>query len=198
MLQKLSTTHVRQRPSWPTLTGAVATATESLSDSEGKQAGSAEPLGKRVDYSGRSVIVAGPTLKLHQCGLPEADGARLFKPFVMKRLVDLELSQKSSRPSDWSSVVAAGVVRARRVIKSTLSCEPCTDPAPSGIQAFEPVLARASTADHPLGLPRASTPTSTATRWPFTCRCPPRHRPRPASSCSAPTTSCRPHRVVRS
>ena len=50
-------------------------------------------LGKRVDYSGRSVIVAGPTLRLHQCGLPKLMALELFKPFVMKRLVDLELAQ---------------------------------------------------------------------------------------------------------
>ena len=45
-------------------------------------------LGKRVDYSGRSVIVVGPTLKLHQCGLPKEMALELFKPFVMKKLVD--------------------------------------------------------------------------------------------------------------
>ena len=50
-------------------------------------------LGKRVDYSGRSVIVVGPTLKLHQCGLPKLMALELFKPFVMKRLVDQELAQ---------------------------------------------------------------------------------------------------------
>ena len=50
-------------------------------------------LGKRVDYSGRSVIVVGPTLKLHQCGLPKLMALELFKPFVMKRLVDAELAQ---------------------------------------------------------------------------------------------------------
>src|SRR5206468_62034 len=49
-------------------------------------------LGKRVDYSGRSVIVVGPTLRLHQCGLPKQMALELFKPFVMKRLVDLELA----------------------------------------------------------------------------------------------------------
>ena len=49
-------------------------------------------LGKRVDYSGRSVIVVGPTLKLHQCGLPSQMALELFKPFVMKRLVELELA----------------------------------------------------------------------------------------------------------
>src|SRR6204780_2634979 len=50
-------------------------------------------LGKRVDYSGRSVIVIGPNLKLHQCGLPKLMALELFKPFVMKRLVDAELAQ---------------------------------------------------------------------------------------------------------
>ena len=50
-------------------------------------------LGKRVDYSGRSVIVVGPQLKLHQCGLPKGMALELFKPFVMKRLVDLNHAQ---------------------------------------------------------------------------------------------------------
>ena len=50
-------------------------------------------LGKRVDFSGRSVIVAGPTLKFHQCGLPKVMALELFKPFVMKKLVDEELAQ---------------------------------------------------------------------------------------------------------
>ena len=49
-------------------------------------------LGKRVDYSGRSVIVVGPTLKLHQCGLPKKMALELFKPFVFGRLQQLELA----------------------------------------------------------------------------------------------------------
>src|SRR5207237_8595968 len=49
-------------------------------------------LGKRVDYSGRSVIVVGPDLKLHQCGLPKRMALELFKPFVMRRLVDKQLA----------------------------------------------------------------------------------------------------------
>jgi DNA-directed RNA polymerase subunit beta' len=57
-------------------------------------------LGKRVDYSGRSVIVVGPELKLHQCGLPKRMALELFKPFVMHALV----SRPTSRaPSGWSS-----------------------------------------------------------------------------------------------
>ena len=50
-------------------------------------------LGKRVDYSGRSVIVVGPQLKLHQCGLPKMMALELFKPFVMKRLIETQMAQ---------------------------------------------------------------------------------------------------------
>src|SRR5881409_2031656 len=99
-------------------------------------------LGKRVDYSGRSVIVVGPTLKLHQCGLPKLMALELFKPFVMKRLVDLELAQniKSAkrmverhRPQVWP--VLEEVIQEHPVFLNR---------APTlhrlGIQAFEPVL----------------------------------------------------------
>ncbi|RXD25268.1 hypothetical protein EJB02_22020, partial [Acinetobacter baumannii] len=50
-------------------------------------------LGKRVDYSGRSVIVVGPDLKMYQCGLPKEMALELFKPFVMKELVERDLAQ---------------------------------------------------------------------------------------------------------
>ena len=72
-------------------------------------------LGKRVDYSGRSVIVVGPQLKLHQCGLPKQMALELFKPFVMKRLVDLDHAQniksakrmvERSRPVVWDVLEA--------------------------------------------------------------------------------------------
>lgn len=99
-------------------------------------------LGKRVDYSGRSVIVAGPTLRLHQCGLPKLMALELFKPFVMKRLVDLELAQniKSAkrmverrRPQVWD--VLEDVIKEHPVLLNR---------APTlhrlGIQAFEPIL----------------------------------------------------------
>ena len=75
-------------------------------------------LGKRVDYSGRSVIVVGPNLKLHQCGLPKLMALELFKPFVMKRLVETEVAQniKSAKrmverrkPQVWD--VLEGVIR---------------------------------------------------------------------------------------
>jgi DNA-directed RNA polymerase subunit beta' len=110
-------------------------------------------LGKRVDYSGRSVIVSGPTLKLHQCGLPKAMALELFKPFVMKRLVDHELAQniKSAKrmverrkPQVWD--VLDEVIKEHPVLLNR---------APTlhrlGIQAFEPVLVEGKAIQiHPL------------------------------------------------
>jgi DNA-directed RNA polymerase subunit beta' len=99
-------------------------------------------LGKRVDYSGRSVIVVGPELKLHQCGLPKEMALELFKPFVMKRLVSDGYAHniKSAkrmvervRPEVWD--VLEDVIREHPVLLNR---------APTlhrlGIQAFEPVL----------------------------------------------------------
>ena len=99
-------------------------------------------LGKRVDYSGRSVIVVGPHLKLHQCGLPKEMALELFKPFVMKKLVDRGQAHniKSAkrmvervRPEVWD--VLDEVIREHPVLLNR---------APTlhrlGIQAFEPVL----------------------------------------------------------
>ena len=99
-------------------------------------------LGKRVDYSGRSVIVVGPTLKLHQCGLPKQMALELFKPFVMKRLVELNHAQniksakrmvERSRPEVWD------------VLEEVITDHPVLlNRAPTlhrlGIQAFEPQL----------------------------------------------------------
>jgi len=56
-------------------------------------------LGKRVDYSGRSVIVVGPNLKLHQCGLPRRMALELFKPFIMRRLIANGLAYTFEAPS---------------------------------------------------------------------------------------------------
>jgi DNA-directed RNA polymerase subunit beta' len=110
-------------------------------------------LGKRVDYSGRSVIVVGPTLKLHQCGLPKLMALELFKPFVMKKLVDAELAQniKSAkrmverrRPQVWD------------VLEEAIKEHPVMlNRAPTlhrlGIQAFEPVLVEGKAIQiHPL------------------------------------------------
>ncbi len=110
-------------------------------------------LGKRVDYSGRSVIVVGPTLKLHQCGLPKLMALELFKPFVMKRLVDLELAQNIKS--------AKRMVERRRaqvwdVLEEAIREHPVMlNRAPTlhrlGIQAFEPVLVEGKAIQlHPL------------------------------------------------
>jgi len=110
-------------------------------------------LGKRVDYSGRSVIVVGPTLKLHQCGLPKLMALELFKPFVMKKLVADEVAQniKSAKrmverknPQVWD--VLEEVIKEHPVMLNR---------APTlhrlGIQAFEPVLVEGKAIQvHPL------------------------------------------------
>src|SRR5256884_89970 len=99
-------------------------------------------LGKRVDYSGRSVIVVGPQLKLHQCGLPKQMALELFKPFVMKRLVDLNHAQNIKSAKRM-------VERARPVVWDVLEEVITEHPvllnrAPTlhrlGIQAVEPQL----------------------------------------------------------
>ena len=83
----------RQRHGRP-VTGPNNRPLKSLSDMlKGKQGRFRQNLlGKRVDYSGRSVIVVGPDLKMYQCGLPKEMALELFKPFVMKRLVDQEIA----------------------------------------------------------------------------------------------------------
>ena len=86
------------------VTGPGNRALKSLSDLlRGKQGRFRQNLlGKRVDYSGRSVIVVGPELKMYQCGLPKEMALELFKPFVMKRLVDEQAWPTTSRaPSAW-------------------------------------------------------------------------------------------------
>ena len=99
-------------------------------------------LGKRVDYSGRSVIVVGPQLKLHQCGLPKQMALELFKPFVMKRLVDLNHAQNIKSAKRM-------VERQRSVVWDVLEEVITEHPvllnrAPTlhrlGIQAFQPKL----------------------------------------------------------
>ncbi|NDH92849.1 MAG: DNA-directed RNA polymerase subunit beta', partial [Actinobacteria bacterium] len=126
------------------VTGAGNRPLKSLSDMlKGKQGRFRQNLlGKRVDYSGRSVIVAGPTLRLHQCGLPKLMALELFKPFVMRKLETRGLSQniKSAKrmverrhPLVWD--VLEEVIKEHPVLLNR---------APTlhrlGIQAFEPVL----------------------------------------------------------
>jgi DNA-directed RNA polymerase subunit beta' len=110
-------------------------------------------LGKRVDYSGRSVIVVGPQLKLHQCGLPKEMAVELFKPFVMKRLVDLNHAQNIKSAKRM-------VERAKPVVWDVLEEVITEHPvllnrAPTlhrlGIQAFEPQLVEGKAIQiHPL------------------------------------------------
>ena len=99
-------------------------------------------LGKRVDYSGRSVIVVGPSLKLHQCGLPQQMALELFKPFVMKRLVELE---KAGNIKSAKRAVDRCASYVWDVLEEVIVDHPVLlNRAPTlhrlGIQAFEPVL----------------------------------------------------------
>ena len=126
------------------ITGANNRALKSLSDMlKGKQGRFRQNLlGKRVDYAGRSVIVVGPELKMYQCGLPKEMALELFKPFVMKRLVELGIAGnvrsarkmvERARPEVWDSL--------EKIIKDhpvMLNRAPTLHRL--GIQAFEPVL----------------------------------------------------------
>ena len=151
------------------VTGANNRALKSLSDMlKGKQGRFRQNLlGKRVDYSGRSVIVVGPELKMYQCGLPKEMALELFKPFVMKDLVEKEKANniksarkmvERARPEVWDSLET--VIKGHPVLLNR---------APTlhrlGIQAFEPVLVEGRAIKlHPLVC---------------TCRCPPRPSARP-------------------
>ena len=126
------------------ITGSNKRPLKSLSDMiKGKQGRFRQNLlGKRVDYSGRSVIVVGPTLKLHQCGLPKKMALELFKPFVFGRLQNMELATtikgakrmvEREEPVVWD--ILAEVIREHPILLNR---------APTlhrlGIQAFEPIL----------------------------------------------------------
>ena len=100
-------------------------------------------LGKRVDYSGRSVIVVGPELKLHQCGLPKKMALELFKPFIIRRLEEKELRRHDQgRQEDGR---ARGATEVWDILEEVIQDHPVLlNRAPTlhrlGIQAFEPVL----------------------------------------------------------
>ncbi len=99
-------------------------------------------LGKRVDYSGRSVIVVGPELKLYQCGLPKEMALELFKPFVMKRLVE---TQKASNIKDAKKKVEKVSAEVWDALENVIKEHPVLlNRAPTlhrlSIQAFEPIL----------------------------------------------------------
>ncbi|NLU50828.1 MAG: DNA-directed RNA polymerase subunit beta' [Syntrophomonadaceae bacterium] len=99
-------------------------------------------LGKRVDYSGRSVIVVGPNLKMHECGLPKEMALELFKPFVMKKLVDKGIA---SNIKSAKKMVERGKDEVWDILDDVIKEHPVLlNRAPTlhrlGIQAFEPVL----------------------------------------------------------
>ena len=137
------------------VTGPGNRALKSLSDMlKGKQGRFRQNLlGKRVDYSGRSVIVSGPSLQLHQCGLPKLMALELFKPFIMSRLVERKSAQNikaakkmvdSALPEVWD--VLEEVIHEHPVLLNR---------APTlhrlGIQAFEPKLVEGKAIQvHPL------------------------------------------------
>ena len=166
------------------VTGPNNRALKSLSDMlKGKQGRFRQNLlGKRVDYSGRSVIVVGPELKMYQCGLPKEMALELFKPFVMKRLVETKAEQniKSARKAVerakdnvWDALEV--VIKGHPVLLNR---------APTlhrlGIQAFEPVLVRS--------LVQHTTLTLTVTRWLSMYLFRQRHRQKQDSLCSQQAT----------
>ncbi|MCL4310097.1 MAG: DNA-directed RNA polymerase subunit beta' [Thermoleophilia bacterium] len=110
-------------------------------------------LGKRVDYSGRSVIVAGPELKLHQCGVPKLMALELFKPFIMSRLVERDRVQNIKAAK---KMVESMVPEVWDVLEEVISEHPVMlNRAPTlhrlGIQAFEPILVEGKAIQiHPL------------------------------------------------
>src|SRR5216110_163333 len=137
------------------LRGANNRPLKSLSDTlKGKQGRFRQNLlGKRVDYSGRSVIVVGPELKLHQCGLPKKMALELFKPFILRKLEDRGIASsikaakkyvEKERPEVWD--ILDDVIREHPVLLNR---------APTlhrlGIQAFEPILVEGKAIEiHPL------------------------------------------------
>ncbi|XAY04452.1 DNA-directed RNA polymerase subunit beta' [Paraconexibacter sp. AEG42_29] len=110
-------------------------------------------LGKRVDYSGRSVIVAGPSLKLHQCGLPKLMALELFKPFIMAQLVERKDAQNIKAAK---KMVDSMIPQVWDVLEQVIHEHPVLlNRAPTlhrlGIQAFEPVLVEGKAIQvHPL------------------------------------------------
>jgi DNA-directed RNA polymerase subunit beta' len=137
------------------VTGPGNRALKSLSDMlKGKQGRFRQNLlGKRVDYSGRSVIVAGPNLRLHQCGLPKLMALELFKPFIMARLVERKAVQNIKAAK---KMVESMIPEVWDVLEEVIHEHPVLlNRAPTlhrlGIQAFEPVLVEGKAIQiHPL------------------------------------------------
>ncbi|MBN1621477.1 MAG: DNA-directed RNA polymerase subunit beta' [Endomicrobiales bacterium] len=140
----------RSRP----VTGAANRPLKSLSDTlKGKQGRFRQNLlGKRVDYSGRSVVVVGPNLKLHQCGLPKEMALELFKPFIIRELIkEKKVTLKTAR-----KMLERGSSGVWNILERVTKSHPVLlNRAPTlhrlGIQAFEPVLIEGKSIQlHPL------------------------------------------------
>ena len=140
------------------VTGSSGRPLKSLTDGiEGKQGRFRQNLlGKRADYSGRSVIVVGPHLKLHQCGLPKEMALELFKPFVIRKLVDRGIAQnvKSAK-----RMIEKQEVLVWDILEEVIKGHPVMlNRAPTlhrlGVQAFEPILVEGKAIHiHPLVCP---------------------------------------------
>jgi DNA-directed RNA polymerase subunit beta' len=141
-----------------TVVGANNRALKSLSDIiEGKQGRFRQNLlGKRVDYSGRSVIVVGPKLKIHQCGLPREMAIELFQPFVIQRLIKNNLVNNIKAAK---KLIQRGDPTVWDVLEEVIAGHPVMlNRAPTlhrlGIQAFEPILVEGRAIQlHPLVCP---------------------------------------------
>ncbi len=168
------------------VTGAGNRALKSLSDMLKGKSGRFRQnlLGKRVDYSGRSVIVIGPELKLHQCGLPKKMALVLFEPFIIRRLKELGYvhtvrSAKKMIERQTTEVwdILEEVTRGHPVMLNR---------APTlhrlSVQAFEPQLIEGEPSAFTRWSAPPTTPTSTGIRWPSTCRSQSRPRWKPVSS----------------
>ena len=137
------------------VSGAGGRGLKSLSDMlKGKQGRFRQNLlGKRVDYSARSVIVVGPHLELQQCGLPKMMALELFKPFVMKRLAELGLAQniKSAKRMVERSRAQVWDVLAEVILEHPVLLNRAPTLHRLGIQAFEPILVEGKAIQvHPL------------------------------------------------
>ena len=163
-------------------------------------------LGKRVDYSGRSVIVVGPELKIYQCGLPKEMALELFKPFVMKRLIE---TQKANSIRDAKKKADKAAPEVWDALEYVIKEHPVLlNRAPTlhrlSIQAFEPVLVEGRAIKlHPLVCPAfnadfdgdqmpvhvpLSSEAQAEARFLMLCPSPARHRQRRDSLCSLQTT----------
>ena len=129
-------------------------------------------FGKRVDYSGRSVIVVGPELKLHECGLPKDMAAELFKPFIIRKMIERGIVKtvKSAKklvdrkePVVWD--ILENVMKGHPVL---LNRAPTLHSL--GIQAFQPKLIEGKAFSYTRWYVLRLTPTLTVTRWLFTFR----------------------------